>query len=231
MFLAPVQRLLLLHGVQLERYRLQKMLLLPSCLKFKGIEEGGGEEDIDGSNPGYTRRPGLGQYERLMSELRDEDIPAFRNFVRMESAMFQELLTRVDPRITRKDVWHRKALDLGFKLAITLPHQATGDGYRTLMYGFRVAYKTISMIISDVCEAIIEAYAEEVIACPTTPPEWQQKLNSLAPDRTFSTPLGLWMASTSPSSARSPSPTTTRGSIQSSWWHWLMGTTNSFGWT
>ena len=29
------------------------------------------------------------------------------------------------------------------------------------------------MIISDDCEAIIEDYAEEVIACPTTPQEWQ----------------------------------------------------------
>ena len=39
------------------------------------------------------------------------------------------------------------------------------------MYGFWLAHKTISLIIPDVCQAVTEEYAEEVIACPTTPEE------------------------------------------------------------
>ncbi|MCM8858028.1 MAG: transposase family protein [Candidatus Thiodiazotropha sp.] len=124
--------------------------------------------------PWLLRRPLLGQYERLMHELRDEDLPAFRNFVRVEPAMFQELIARLGPRITKNDTWYRKALDPGLRLAITLRYLASGDSYRSLMYGFRVADNTISMIVRDVCQAIIDEYAEEVIACHTTPHEWRQ---------------------------------------------------------
>ena len=50
----------------------------------------------------------LGQYERLMAELRDEDIPAFRNFPRVEPAMFNEMLNRLGERITKKDTLYRQ---------------------------------------------------------------------------------------------------------------------------
>ena len=43
-----------------------------------------------------------------------------------------------------------------------------------LMYGFRIAHNTISLVFQDVCQAIIEGYAEEAIACSTTPEEWQE---------------------------------------------------------
>ena len=69
------------------------------------------------------RRNLLGQYERLMAELRDEDIPVFRNFLREEPAMFNELLNRLGERITKKDTWYRKGLDPDLKLAITLRWQ------------------------------------------------------------------------------------------------------------
>jgi hypothetical protein len=41
------------------------------------------------------------------------------------------------------------------------------------MYGFRVAYNTICLVIRDVCAAIQEEYQEEVIATPTTPAGWR----------------------------------------------------------
>ena len=122
--------------------------------------------------PWILRRPLLGHYERLMAELSREDVPAFKNFVRMEPAMFQELLERLTPRIAKKDTWYRRSLPPGLKLAITFRHLATGDGYPSLMYAFRVAKSTISGIVRDVFQAIVEEYAEEVIACPTTPEEW-----------------------------------------------------------
>ena len=115
----------------------------------------------------------LGQYERLMVELSQEDVPGYKNFMRLEPMMFQELINRVSGRILKKDTWYRKAIPPGLKLAITLRHLATGDSYHSLMYGFRVAHNTISSIVRDVSEAIVEEYAEEVIACPTTQEEWQ----------------------------------------------------------
>ena len=121
--------------------------------------------------PWLQRRNLLGQYERHMAELRDEDIPAFRNFLRVEPAMFNESLNRLGERITKKDTWYRKALDPGLKLAITLRYLATGDSYHSQMYGFRVSHSTISLIVRDVCEAINEEFAAEVVTCPTTPNE------------------------------------------------------------
>lgn len=42
------------------------------------------------------------------------------------------------------------------------------------MYGFQIAHNTISLVVHDVCQAVIEEYAEETIGCPTTPEEWQE---------------------------------------------------------
>jgi len=120
-----------------------------------------------------VRRPNLGQYHQLMVELETEDVPAFRNFLRMEPAMFQELLLRVGPRIERQHTWFRRPLEPGLKLALTIRHLATGDSYKSLMYSFRVAHNTISIFIPEVCAAIVAEYGAEMFAIPTTPEEWQ----------------------------------------------------------
>ena len=46
-----------------------------------------------------------------MTEFQNEDAAAFRNFVHMDPAMFQEILTRVGPRIEKFDTWYHKAIN------------------------------------------------------------------------------------------------------------------------
>ncbi len=92
-----------------------------------------------------------GQYERLMSELEVEGAAAFKNFVRVNPAMFRELLNRIGPAISKNDTFYRKALHPCLRLAITLRFLATGDSYHYLMYGFWVAHNTISCIVCEVC--------------------------------------------------------------------------------
>lgn len=58
------------------------------------------------------------------------------------------------------------------KLAITLRHVASGDCYKSFMYGFRVPDNIISVFVPELCEAIKAEFAEEVIVCPTRPEEW-----------------------------------------------------------
>ena len=53
------------------------------------------------------RRPILGQCVRLMQEVRDDDVAGFRNVVRMEPAMFLELLERLGLRSTKQDTFNR----------------------------------------------------------------------------------------------------------------------------
>ena len=60
----------------------------------------------------------------------------------------------------------------GMKLAITIRHLASGDKYPSLLYNFRVAKNTITLLIPQVCQFLIEEYKDDVIKCPTTPYEW-----------------------------------------------------------
>ena len=86
----------------------------------------------------------------------------------MDPATFREILARVAPR-TENTFW-RKALEPGLKFAITLRYVATGNSYKSLQYGFRVARNTICALVAEICEAIIEEYSAEVVMkCPVTP--------------------------------------------------------------
>jgi len=118
------------------------------------------------------RREEFGVYHQLMKELELEDVAAFKNFLRMEPTMFQELLKRVSPRIEKQNTFWRKALEPGLRLAITLRFLATGDSYKSLMYSFRVAHNTICEMIRPVCEAIIAEYSDELFSLPVNPTEW-----------------------------------------------------------
>ena len=111
----------------------------------------------------------LGHYHRLMRELNMEGTISFFNYLRMQPAMFDEILNRVGPRIQKKDTNLGKCLDPGLKLAITIRHLASGDKYPTLQYDFRVARNTICIIIPEVCRAIVLEYKNELIPCPSSP--------------------------------------------------------------
>ena len=76
-------------------------------------------------------------------------------------------------RITKKRTWSRQTIDPGLRLAIILRYPSTGDSYRTLMYGFRVAHNTFSGIIRDVCKAIVATYAEDLVNTSTEPEQWK----------------------------------------------------------
>ncbi|KAJ8024979.1 Protein ANTAGONIST OF LIKE HETEROCHROMATIN PROTEIN 1 [Holothuria leucospilota] len=170
--LDPFQRLLFLqYLVDLQQKIVAQDAAIFQLIQIRQNRRGGKRRRV-WVRPWLMRRPLLGHYERLMEELMREDVPAYKNFVRMEPPLFREMLDRLTHKIAKKDTWYRKAIKPGVKLAITLRHLATGDSYPSLMYAFRVAANTISGIVNDVCKAILDEYAEEVIAVPTTPQEW-----------------------------------------------------------
>ena len=80
----------------------------------------------------YQTRPWLsaergqsnGNFQRLMNELWIGDPQAFLNFLRMEPAMFDKLVQRVGPRITKTDTHMSKAPSPGLKIAITVRYLA-----------------------------------------------------------------------------------------------------------
>ena len=119
------------------------------------------------------RRRQFGMYDQLLVELRNEDQQCFKNFMRMALEMFDELLARVSPRITKQHTWYRQPLEPGLKLALTLRHLASGSTYSAMKYGWRVPHNTQSLIVREVCQAIIDEYMPDVMTCPTTPERWR----------------------------------------------------------
>ena len=61
--------------------------------------------------PWIGRRRHFGMYDQLMVELRNEGQASFTNFLRMPPAMFDELLARVCPRITKQYTFYRDPLE------------------------------------------------------------------------------------------------------------------------
>ena len=126
------------------------------------------------TRPWIGRRLELGLYDRLMVELRAEDPRSFHNFLRMPPAMFDELVERLSPRITKQTTNWRTPLEPGLKVAVTLRHLASGAKYSDMQYGWRLPHNTISLVVREVCEAIVEEYLEEQLTPPNTPEGWKE---------------------------------------------------------
>ena len=124
--------------------------------------------------PWISQRPQLGIYDRLLVELRNEDPQAFHNFMRMTPAMFDEIVERLAPRITKKPTICRRPLPPGMKVAITLRHLASGSKYHDMQYAWRVPHNTISKVVREVCQAIIDEYREEQMSTPSTEEGWRE---------------------------------------------------------
>jgi len=123
--------------------------------------------------PWIGRRMELGLYDRLMVELRNEDPRAFHNFMRMPPAMYDEIVERLTPLLLKQTTNWRAPLDPGLKVALTLRHLASGSKYCDMQYAWRVPHNTISVVVREVCEAIVEEYTEETMTTPTTEQGWR----------------------------------------------------------
>ena len=70
--------------------------------------------------------------------------------------MFNELVERLTPRLTRSTTNNGANLEPGLNVAVTLRHLASEVKYRDMKYACRVPHNTISKGVREVCEAIVE---------------------------------------------------------------------------
>jgi len=119
-------------------------------------------------------RDKYGMYEKLMKHLKQGDVKSFRNFVRMDPGIFNQMVEELKPLIQKKRTNWRKPLPAGLKLAIALRYVATGNSYKSLAYGFRVAPNTDVSIVSDMCQAVYDKYSETAFKFLTTTEGWKK---------------------------------------------------------
>lgn len=94
--------------------------------------------------PYLRRHKEQGCFENLMRELALEDAEAYRSWIRMDTATFEELLGKVRPLITKQDTTFRQAIPAGERLAITLRYLATGELCRGEKRGLNAVYISFS---------------------------------------------------------------------------------------
>lgn len=82
----------------------------------------------------------------------------------MTPEIFQTVLNLVEPKIVKQDTNYRKTIPAKERLALTLFFHflATGNSYSSLAYMFKVFKQSISSIISEVCNALLEILHEYV---------------------------------------------------------------------
>jgi hypothetical protein len=92
-----------------------------------------------------------GHCEQLLEDMLMNDLDGYRRYLRMENALFNDILDRIRPTIQRADTNFRFALTAKAKLTTTLRFLATGDSYPSCMANFRVSKSSIVNFIPEVC--------------------------------------------------------------------------------
>ena len=166
----------------------------------------------------------FGEYHALVMEINIECQGDFVSCMRMQPAMFHELLQRIAPRI-QKSTRYRKPLEPGLKLPITLSYLATSNSYKSLQYSFRVAHNTILLFFPEVCEALIDAYQVKYLPFQLIHMSGKKWLRSVVNDGVSITPAEPWMENILSLEAHAilvSCTTTIRVFSASSSWPWLM---------
>ena len=63
---------------------------------------------------------------------------------------------------------------------ITLRFSASGATYHSLSFTFRVPHNTISLFVSEVLQAIVDEYGDEVMSVPDNPDAWRELSDKFA---------------------------------------------------
>jgi hypothetical protein len=91
-----------------------------------------------------------------------EDGSGFRNFTRITASDFELLMSITGSKVSRQNTNYRKSVTVNERLAVTLRFLATEDSYQSLMHLFKISKQSISTIVPEVCEALVEGLQEYI---------------------------------------------------------------------
>ncbi|XP_046862866.1 protein ANTAGONIST OF LIKE HETEROCHROMATIN PROTEIN 1-like isoform X2 [Xenia sp. Carnegie-2017] len=118
------------------------------------------------------RRKELGEYHRLIQEMRLNDPESFYQYFRMTPSRFDLLLGLVGPYL-KKNSLYREPVSPEERLAVTLRFLATGDSQQSIAFSFRLGHGTVTKIVEESSEALWSAL-QPFIKPPTTTSEWKK---------------------------------------------------------
>ena len=119
------------------------------------------------------RRREKGAFQNIVKELAAEDLPSFKNFMRMDYVTFQALVENISHKITKRTTMMRKAISASERVALTLRFLATGESFSSLEYQFRISKRAILYIVFEVCGAIYSEMGDSCLAFPSSTDDWR----------------------------------------------------------
>ncbi|XP_051164962.1 uncharacterized protein LOC127283891 [Leptopilina boulardi] len=128
-------------------------------------------------HPLWQQRSVCGAHNTLIREMVMHDPAMFRNYLRMSTSTYENLLLKVGHKLqscpTRTDV-----ITPSEKLIVTLRYLATGESFTSLSRQFRMGIKTIQIFIPETLKALWTTLQPEVLVLPTTPDAWMTLINN-----------------------------------------------------
>ena len=92
----------------------------------------------------------------------------------MDLDTFNEILEIITPRIKKLTTNSKKPISARLRLAATLMFLATGNSSKCISYSFGMFHNIACGFFIEVCQAIIDEYADDVIVTLTTPDGWEE---------------------------------------------------------
>lgn len=126
-----------------------------------------------------------------MMEMRNEDPSAFQHFIRMSSAIFDYLVERLRPTLTKPITNLNPNLDPKPKVALTLLHLNMTTTYRNTQHAWRVSHNSIRYVVTDVVEvpSVKNKWTSSSGASPLNKADDNLQVWSSTGQKTFPTPL------------------------------------------
>ena len=92
----------------------------------------------------------------------------------MDISLFDELLEKVKPHLTKKDTSMRDSISAHDKLCVTLRFLASRQSYTQLRYAFRIPTSAISEFVPEVCKVLYNVLKEDYMCLPASQAQWLQ---------------------------------------------------------
>ena len=165
------RNILLLHAANANLHQIQLMAAHELLRRRRALKKKPKPREI-WVRPLFQKRGEWGCYYTLLQHMAREESDLFKSFLRVDPATFRDLVARLRPRIEKKTTNFRHPLEAEQRLMVALRYYATGEAYRGLRFVTVIAHNTISKLVVDVSEAIIDTMVEEFMPFPSTTDAW-----------------------------------------------------------